>query len=253
MRLKKGAIIVEFSLLSFVILSVSLFFWGLNSNIQKHQILDMLIYNSIKDIKNEIYLYSKIEENVNLSVIMDVFVKKMEDSMGISIDQSAIKNTISKNTLDFMILNKIKKRWSQRSNIDLRKAFRLKDYPKIKTSTKSGNLVVEAYLNFQLFNISDLFQNYTSCIRYEVGCRNIDRILSDSESAEIGRKSDYVFITQNGIDHTKVFHINSNCFGLRTAQNVIQVHTKIEDNRINYGDEKLNLCFFCRMGMKHDK
>lgn len=250
MRSEKGGIVVECSLLALVVLSLALFFWGLNSNITHFQELDMLIYQSIVDVKDEIYLYSKLKEYIDFNQRQDEILKKIQNALPMDLDEEKIKNAMGSRALNLLILNKIKGRWEETSDIDLRDAFHLKEYPLIKTSIKSGNLVVEAYLKFEFVNISDWFKTYESCIRYEIGCRNIEKILFEGDASS--KERIMVFITQNGLDKTRVFHRNIRCFGLRTAERIESISAGENDETINYKGENLHLCLFCRMGMLYD-
>lgn len=243
---------MECSLLAVVVLSMALFFWGLNANITHFQELDMLIYQSIADIKDEIYIYSKIEEYAGINKRCDEILEKIQSALHMDLDEENIKNTINGAVLNALLLQKIKRRWACISDVDLTEAFHLKDYPEIKTSIESGNLVVEAYSEFELPSVLNWFKSYHSCIRYEIGCRNIDKILFGSDVSESSSQKIQIFITQNGLENTLVFHRNIRCFGLRTADEIQSVEVAKDEDLIEYRGVHLHLCIFCRMGLIYD-
>lgn len=251
MKMRKGAVIVEFALLTFVVLSVSLFFWSFNTNIANTSELEMLIYESINDIRDELYIYSKVQEYMRINENIDAIIAKVEGYIHLDIDEDFIKNTINSSVLNKWMERKMKGRHSLVYQIDLKEKYHLSEDPKVKTSAKNGNLAVETHLKFDLPSIIPFLDQYDACIYYEVGCRNIDQILFEGDASQSAtsdsNSSNTVYITQHGILNSHVFHINRDCFGLRTAKEVLEVTSALKtQNEVQYEGKNLFLCPFCK-------
>lgn len=254
--MKKGAVVVEFAVLAFVVLSVSLFFWSLNTNIANTSELEMLIYESVNDIRDELYIYSKVQEYMEINSNLDDLIAKVERFIHLDIDEDFVKNTINSNILNVLIEKKIRGRHGLVYPIDIKEKYHLRENPKVVTSTKNGNLAVETHLKFDLPSIIPFLDKYEACIYYEVGCRNIDQILfggDANQSASSGsNQNNTAYLTQHGILSSHVFHTNRDCFGLRSAREVLEVKrdpkTKSE---LQYEGKHYFLCPFCRDGKRY--
>ncbi len=244
---RKGLLTVEVTFLMLVVLSVSALIIGLHLKLAYHNQLFEIIADAGEDAAHSIYAAGRFKA----SVLED---GKLLESSSIGILSQLIGtklsfnvNNINQTTLQNLMNFNLVKSANTADQKQFIAKYNLAELPKFKFEFADNVMFISATLKYRTINPLSQLINYNPEIRHSIPLRRARTLVSGYNDKELAS----VFITDNGISSTRVYH-TMQCFGMRFAKS--KYNYAVEREMVG-GDIELNgrnytYCYFCKQNRK---
>ncbi len=243
----KGILSIEFALILPILISVFLlalsFIYLVNIELK----INRGINSALEDISKEIYLYSKLEEDIDVLNEINILNKTINEFLGEDIN-------IAKKINQEILKNRIRKKTYYYMNINDSKPFWLKDELEFDISYASNSIIVRTDCKIHLPIIESFIGGLNYSQNNVQAARGVEKFFeSIINSEEDDGEKVKITISKHsysGNNKDPVYH-DKNCWGIKASNPKTNIEFKIDkDNIVNgkliYHGKSYRYCKYCK-------